>query len=665
MINYEPQLLDILESGRVHISSIKPSDWAEQNIIMPKPFPGPLRYNKTPYTREIIDLFAPDHPAREIAVMGAAQFGKTGSIIVPVIGYIIANDPGNIIMTVGHDDLLPEAMDGIDAMLDTTGLRKFIRPTAQRAKNQKTGDTNSIKQFPNGYLKLSSASNPKIWRQANYKFGLIDDYEAVKSGTKTAGNTRDLIQKRFTAYNTTKKILYISSPELAQASNILEVYKYGDQRKYLIPCPCCGTFIELKWTVDGRNGEKAGITWKLDDENKLIRDSVGYICQECGDFFTDQNKSDWVNKGYWQPTAKPFKPDFYSYHMSSLYSPHGMSDWEHYVYKYLECNPPGGTRIESKYQTFLNLDLGEPYEATGEAPKANELQRNVRGYQIGIIPEKVSISDGNGEIVLITCACDLNGVVEDARLDYEVVAWAESGASYSLTHGSIGTFIPREGEKKNKVDREKWTYEHRRANSVWPELDKILSTVWRTESGRGMKIFMTGIDTGHYNEHAYPYIDSKGMYVIGLKGDKDHGYRKFGADTASYKPAKERKKLYIVDVNKVKDDLAQLIRLRYDGGNDDAQPPGFMNFPTPADGKYLFHNFFSHFEAEHRIIAASKEGQGIAARWEKKNTNVQNHMWDCRIYNLVLKDITTAMVCKELKIVNYTWADYVNAVMGR
>lgn len=664
MIEYESQVMDIVESGRIQISSMKPSDWAEQNIIMPKPFPGPLRYNKTPYTREIIDLFAPDHPAREIAVMGAAQFGKTGSIIVPVIGYIIANDPGNIIMTVGHEDLLSEAMDSIDAMLDTTGLRKFIRPSANRAKAQKTGDTNTVKQFPNGYLKLSSASNPKIWRQANYKFGLIDDYEAVKAGTKTAGNTRDLIQKRFTAYNTTKKILYISSPELAQASNILEVYKYGDQRKYLVPCPCCGVFIELKWTVDGKNGEKAGIAWKLDEENKLIRESVGYICQECGGFFTDQHKSEFVNKGYWHPTAKPFKPDFYSYHMSSLYSPHGMSDWEHYVYKYLECHPIGGQRIESKYQTFLNIDLGEPYEATGEAPKANELQRNIRTYEIGIIPEKVSLKDGNGEIVLITCACDLNGVPDDARLDYEVVAWSESGSSYSLTHGSIGTFIPREGEKKNKTDRERWTYEHRRQNSVWPELDKVLSTVWRTESGRGMKIFLTGIDTGHYNEFAYPYIDSKGLEVIGLKGDKDRGYRKFGADTASYKPAKERKKLFIVEVNKVKDELSALIRLRFDVGNDDAQPPGFMNYPMPADGKYLFNNFFCHYEAEHRVIA-SKEGEGISARWEKKNTNVQNHMWDCRVYNIVLKDITTSMVCKELKILNYTWVDYVNAVMGR
>jgi hypothetical protein len=60
------------------------------------------------------------------------------------------------------------------------------------------------------------------------------------------------------------------------------------------------------------------------------------------------------------------------------------------------------------------------------------------------------MSDGNGRIVLLTCAADMNGKVDDARLDFEIVAWAKSGASYSICHGSIGTFIPRENSLKEK-----------------------------------------------------------------------------------------------------------------------------------------------------------------------------------------------------------------------
>jgi phage terminase large subunit GpA-like protein len=659
-MDYEAQVLDILESSRVRISDLRPSEWAEQNIIMPKPFPGPLSYTKTPYTREIIDCFAPDHPAREIAVMGAAQFGKTASIIVPVIGYIIKNDPGNIIMTVGHEDLVDPAMDKIDAMLDSTGLRSLIRPSAKRAKNQKTGDTNTLKQFPNGFFKLSTASNPKIWRQVDYKFGLIDDYEAVKVGSKIAGSTKKLIDKRFTAYAKTKKVLYISSPELAKFSNIHEAYLLGDQRKFLIPCPCCNVFIELKWTVMGKNNEPAGITWQVDDENKPIPDSVGYICQECGKFFTDQNKPEFVNKGYWQATAKPFRPDFYSYHMSSLYSPHGMSDWLDYVYNYIECHPIGQPRDEGKYQTFLNLDLGEVYEPSGEAIEANQLQKNIRNYEIGSIPEKLSIKDGNGKIVLLTCACDLNGKLEDARLDYEVVAWSESGSSYSVTHGSIGTFIPNESGKKNKVEREKWSYENNKSNNVWKEFDKILGAIYQTDTGRKMRILITGMDTGYCELQAFTYIDSSNFYIVGLKGDKEGKYQRFGVEVPNFKVGQSRSNLYLLQVGCIKDDLANLIKLKWDSGNDDVQPGGFMNFPLPSDGKYLYGNYFSHYEAEHRILDKDKN-----FIWEKKNTLVQNHLFDCRVYNLALKEILVSLICKELKIKNYGWPDYVNIVLGR
>jgi phage terminase large subunit GpA-like protein len=664
---YEDQLLDILEQSKVKISSLKPSEWAEQNIIMPKPFPGPLRYEKTPYTREIIDRFAPDDPARDIALMGSAQFGKTASIIIPVIGYIIANDPGNIIMTVGHEDLIAEAMDKIDAMLDSTGLRKLIKPSAQRVKAQKTGDTNTIKQFPNGYLKLSSASNPKIWRQTDYKFGLIDDYEAVKGLTKIAGNQRDLIEKRFTAYAKTSKRLYVSSPELKQNSNILEVYLMGDQRKFVVPCPCCSVYIELKWSVEGPSGIVGGITWKVNDKGELLPETVGYTCQECGGFFTDQNKSDFVNRGYWQPTAKPFRPDFFSYHMSSLYSPHGMSDWTYYVYKWLEAHPEGGSRNESKYQTFLNVNLGEPYEQQGASPAANELQKNIRNYEIGMVPEKLSQRDGNGRIVLLTCACDLNGVEDDARLDYEIVGWSENGASYSIMHGSIGTFVPRENTMKIKEDRERWTYLHGKPNSVWPKLRDILGAKIQTDTGRNMKIFVVGVDCGHYTNHAYHFIDKPnvpGMLVLGIKGDKEGKYTKFGVDMPHFRPARERTGLYLVEVNQVKDDMSACIKLSWDQHNDRSQPPGFMNYPTPTGGLYLFNNYFSHYEAEHRIIE-SKEGEGIAARWVKKTSAHQNHFFDVRVYNMAVRDILVSLVCKELKMKTYGWTDYVDIVLGK
>ncbi len=661
--DYSNNLLQILEFGRHKLSTIKPSEWTEKNRSMDSSvsrFKGRFSYDITPYTREIVDCLSPEHPARIVAVMKGAQIGFSTGVIEPGVGWIISQQPGNILFLTGHSDLAEEAVAKIDNMIDSCGIRHLIRPNVNRVRSMKTGDTNSRKEFPGGSLVSGSAGNHKLLRQRSVMYGFIDDFDAAKNATKESGSTRKMIEQRFASYSDKMKLFYISTPELKQTSNIEPVFLLGDQRKYHIPCPCCGEYINLEWSVavEGNEKDMAGITYKLDSSNKLEAGSVGYICQKCGGFFNDSNKYELNLHGEWKPTAIPSVEGYYSYHISSLYAPPGMYDWEHYVRQYLEANPPGNTRNENLYKTFINLCLGQTYEPSGESPKANQLQKNIRNYEIGIIPEKLSEKDGNGKIVLLTCACDMNGVEEDARLDYEVLAWSESGATYSVTHGSIGTFVPREGSKKIKEDRERWTYEHHRSNSVWKELEKVLSTIFETDTGRRMKISTTGIDTGHYTLQAYQFIDTtNSQLVVGLKGKDADKYIPFGKDVPTFRPAKERGSLYLVEVGQLKDELATYINLKWDEGNDERQPANFMNYPTPSDGKYLFKNFFSHYEAEHRVIE-NKDGNGIAAMWVKKSSISQNHFFDVRIYNMVVKDILLKRVFTELKVKNYTWQDY-------
>jgi phage terminase large subunit GpA-like protein len=670
VFDFTSQIESILDVANIQLSTIKPSDWCEQNRTMDSSvsrFEGKFSYNVTPYTREIVDCLAPDHPARIIAVMKGAQIGFSTGVIEPGVGWIISQNPGNILFLTGHSDLSEEAVLKIDNMIDSCGIRNLIRPNVMRSKSNKTGDTNAKKEFPGGSLVSGSASNHKLLRQRSVRYGFIDDFEAAKGKTKESGSTRKMIEQRFASYSDKMKLYYISTPELKQTSNIEPTYLLGDQRKYLIPCPCCGEFIELRWStpVEGTDDkEMAGITWKTDARNRLIKDSVGYICQKCGDFFTDKNKYELNLAGFWQPTAEPSQEGFYSYHISSLYAPPGMYDWKHYVNDWLEANPEGGKRNEEAYKAFQNLVLGFTYEEQGEAPKANQLQKNIRNYEIGIIPDRVSQRDGNGTIVLLTCACDLNGTEDDARLDYEILAHAENGATYSVKHGSIGTFVPRENTKKHKEDRERWTYQHGKTNSVWPEFDKILATIYLTDTNKRMKIFISGVDTGHYTKHAYDFIDKTNKFVIGLKGKDTEKFIKQSADLTTFRKAKERNKLYLVEVNVIKDDLADLIKLKWNEDADEEQPAGFMNYPIPSGGLYLFHNYFSHYEAEERRIE-TKEGEGMAARWVKKSSNVQNHFFDVRIYNMVLKDILVDMVCKELKMKNFGWSDYVDVLLGR
>jgi len=677
----EDKLEEILDSSKYLLSDIKPSLWAEQNRVMTSdvtPWPGPFSFKMTPYMREVVDCLSPSHPARIVAVMKGAQIGFSTGVIENGIGWIISQNPGNILFMSGHELLAEESMNKkIDQMIDSCGLRSLIRPSILRKKNQRTGDTSKAKEFPGGSLTAGSASNHLLLRQRSIQYGFIDDFDSVEKQSKKSGNTRSMIQGRFAAYYDKMKLYYISTPELKASSNIEPVFLLGDQRRYHVPCPCCGELIPLYWEIeiDGTEGrEKGGITWKTDESGRLIDGTVGYVCQKCSGFFDDSLKYEMNLAGEWIPGAEPSQIGYYSYHISSLYAPPGTYDWEYYVREWLEACPTNGKKSEQKYQAFINLNLGLTYEPSGEAPEASILQKNIRGYEVGVLPESLSVSDGNGKIVLLTCACDLNGTEQDARLDYEIVAWSESGVSYSVKHGSIGTFVPRETTKKVKEDRERWTYFHYKDKSVWPELKKIISEVYKTDTafplpndirnvGRPMRIALVGVDTGHYTQFAYEFIDNNHKRVIGIKGDKESKYRKFDMDSPSFKPSKERGDLYLLDVNFLKDGLAEAMKLTWDRGNE-KQPFGFMNFPTPSQGLYLYQNYFEHFQSEHKV-SETKDGEVIGFRWVKVNSNAQNHMWDVKIYNCALRDIIVDQTLKEFGIKKGTWQDFVKKIIPK
>lgn len=662
------KLSSVIDAGYFKLSNVLPSEWAEGHRVMTSDVssfaPGPFRYRPTPYLREIVDCLSPAHPARVVSVMKGAQIGFSAGVIENGIGYIISEQPGNILFLSGHAQLSEEAMvTKVDQMIDSCGLRPLIRPNTLRKRNTRTGDTNKSKEFPGGSLVSGSANNHKLLRQRSIRYGFIDDFDAVKKTSKESGNVMGLIIQRFATSSLKMKLFFISTPELKSVSNIEPAFLMGDRRKYMIPCLKCGEGIPLEWDIEieGEENERGGIYYKTDGNGHLIKGSVGYVCQMCGGFFSESHKYDAMNSDvcYWQPTAEPDREGYYSYHISSLYAPAGMFNWEHYVYEYLKACPPNRPRDEGEYKTFINLCLGLPYEEVGEAPDANKLQKNIMGYAIGNLPEKHSLKHGNGHIILITCACDLNGVVDDARLDYEVVAWTESGTSYSIDHGSIGTFIPRENQLAYKEDRKPYTYRMHQPNSVWPILDEVLSTIFISDTGRKMRIAITGIDVGHYDNFAWEYMDSSNFATFGLKGAREGRYSRYDTSVQKkyFTASMRRQNLYLLESNAIKDEIAKMVNLNFDE-RDDSQPAGFMNFPTPADGKYLFKNYFEHFQAEHKV-QKEEGGQHVGWAWVKKSSAVQNHLFDCRCYNFALREIMAVLICRESKISPAGWADYV------
>ena len=477
------------------------------------------------------------------------------------------------------------------------------------------------------------------------------------------------MEARTTSYGNTAKKFYISTPAVKQTSNIEPIYERGDKRKWHWRCPHCETYIPVEWRVDREDKTFGGIKWKLDKHGYLIEDSVHYECQLCRGKIHYHQKYALNLTGKWIPTAKPLRPEYRSYHLNALIIPPGFTSWIDLVYEWLAAHPAKDVVDIGKFKTFVNIRLGQTWVEHGETPRVNELMKNTRDYVPGTVPDVTSDEDGNGAIIMLTLACDLNGIMEhgneDVRLDWELLAHCASGATYSVDHGSIGTFKRARDktdlERRTDGDRLKWTYNHHHKNSVWPEFEVLMRKRWPKESDGDMGVLVTTVDTGHFTRLAFNFIDSiSDMIIYGIKGEGDVNYRKIMKDTPPVKLSRENNRLYLLEVNQLKDELSQYIKLKK--GNDGYQPPGFMNFPQPTGGKYTMSSYFMHYEGERRVEEV-KEGNVVGFKWEKKNNLSANHFWDVRIYNLAARYIyLDQYVRSEKNLRSVTWAEFVEII---
>lgn len=677
MLEYQEQVLRLFERARVRRESILPADWYEANMIMPpgEPFPGPFSYDLSPYWREPTNCIAADDPTHEITVMTINQAGKTNAFINACIGFIISEQPGPIQYLTGHEEGNVEAVRRIDFMMDACRLRErgLIKPQSKRIRNTKSGDTDTRKDFINGHLIMGVLTNvKKDARQHTIRYQFRDDMDAAPILTKS-GETAAVFKTRVDSFGARAKVVNISTPELAGLSNIEKCWNRSDKRYYNVPCPKCLNLVTLEWEVD-MGKDKAGLYWKLDGAGRVIESSIEYICQKCSRGFQEREKYEMNLAGIWVPTVlDPVEKQHKGYTLNALY-PFGMRSWLALIQHYMKAYPANMPKDESIEQTLYNLVYAKPYQKSNDEMKATDLQiHNKRSYKAGEVPEDVSLRDGNGRILMLTCAIDLNGVYlkegreDDVRLDYEILAWSESGATYSVTHGSIGTFVYRETEDQKQVHREKWTYDYTKLNNVWAALDAVLGADYVINgTGRTARVLITAMDTGNWEHEAFQYVDQNKFFVVGVKGSSEYKNRPMDREAKNFKESASRGNLYILDTHTIKDNLSGLMRMKWRQGSGE-QPAGFMNYPTD-DVLYQYDNFFSHYEAEHKVQDKDKNGNPKGYVWKKKSTSHQNHCLDLRVYNLAVCEIFLHLFLKDLKetdpqkwrhIKHLSWKDFV------
>jgi phage terminase large subunit GpA-like protein len=664
MSHLEQSIKRILNSIEFNTEVPLPSEWIEKNRYVQKHVSknlhGQFKFSNTPYMREIVDHLSPYSPVSHITIMKGVRTGGTFSLVHNGVCYLMKENPNNIMLLSANETLAKKTMKGVDFGIDGCNIRYLLGKGSNIQTNSK-GDTIESKHFSGGY-ELFNFGGQSItnMRQVTASVIIADEVDAMKGVDKKGGAFLRLMEDRARDAGESKILIYISSPLMLETSLIYSLYLKGDQRKYKVPCPCCGEYIEFVWNERNENNTRYGVIFDI-KKNEVVKNSVRYRCGICeNDFEEKKYKMEILNAGYWKPTVERQDNTRLSYHISALYAPTSMDGWYDYAKQWQnEVWPRGGIKFDSEYQSFENSILGWPHKPEGIVLKANKLQENRRDYKIGECPFELSKKDGNGEIMLITLACDLNGYEDDGRLDYEFVGYSEKGPSYSIDAGSIGTFIPviekkaleKEGKNVGKIDSERvhWTYKHGVENSIWTDFEAICQLKFG-DIERVVDIVL--IDLGHLTDLAkavIPKIKRHGLQCIGVMGDKIENFQpQSKTNIGKIYDLSTNGETYLLNVNIVKDGIAKNINANQyvDDDGQLQQDERFMNYPhrDEKSNKYTYRNYFAHFEAEHKLEKKSENGE-TKFIWEKRKPTIQNHFLDVRVYNDFGKIFMQDLIC--------------------
>lgn len=604
----------ITENNKKPITPPPPliSGWVEGRRVMPPdtPFPGPWQNARSPYGVEIADNLSPFIPVQTTSVLKGAQLGLT-AWAENVVGYWMDPNPSQVLYASATDDLLEKWSSGrLEPLIDSIGMRHKIHAhkDPQRTRSRSTGDTTMRKMYVGGALSMASAQSPGSLRSESKRVLILDEIDGAPRMLRTGeGNWLDVVYARASGWGARKKILEFSTPTTEEESLIWERFKMGDQRRYAVPCPHCGTFIFLEFKH---------LRWEMKD-GQLHR--VWYKCQECDGIIFNHNKTDMLVAGEWRPTAVAQKKGHRSYYIPSLYSPCGMLSWYELVEKYLDAKQtPDGMR------SWVTLYLGLPFKQRGSRPKV-EVVRELKGdYLDGkevpsgvlFVTAGIDVQQGSGWNYEKNCA---NDPENPPRLEIEVLGHGSDFRTWSILYKVIPGPVMGSAFDGAWEDMHQWAcnggLSFSRRDGMQFQVDLVF-----IDSGDGNNVDIVYTFCSRW-QNTYA---CKGANIL-KKKKEEKGDEAGPANFRRYQVSKSDRMggvtFYTVATNYYKNHI--YTNLKIPRRDSEPQAPGFCTFPRDRDDRY-----FIQLTAEEKRIDGSFHAYGR-----------RNEALDCRVYSLCAGDV--------------------------
>ncbi len=504
------------------------AEWADRYRVISRAAaaePGPWRTSRFPFLAEVMDCLSTHSPVREVVLMKSTQVGGT-EVLNNFVGYIIDHAPGPAMVLMPTVDMAERwSKQRLAPMIaEMQCLADKVAP----ARSRDSGNTTLLKEFPAGVLAAVGANSSSGLRSMPVKYLAMDEIDEYDDDLNDQGSAIELAERRTSTF-TRRKVLKISTPTVKGASAIEAAYEAGDQRRYHVPCPECGTLQPL--VID-----------QLTDDGQ-------YVCVARGCLIAAHHKTAMLAAGRWEATHPD--RDVRSYHLNALYSPHGVG----YSWAEIAAMRAQARKNPELAVTFTNTILGLPYESDVQRVEVNEMAERAEDWQRRTIPQGC---------LILTLGID----VQHNRWAVRIEGWGRDDQSWCIDYIEIPGDPTREDD--------------------WADLDAVVFAPIANRFGVAMRASMVAIDSGNWTHEVYSWVRRhQGKNVIAVKGSNQPNKPVIGRPTQQDvnwrgRTVRNGVNLWNVGVNTAKDTL--FARLVGDLGRD--APDRRCHFPADLPAEF-------------------------------------------------------------------------------
>jgi phage terminase large subunit GpA-like protein len=347
-----------------------------------------------------------DPAIRQIALCFSAQSGKTQTMLV-MLGYVIDQDPGPVLAVQSSLEAARSfSKNRLQPLLDDC-------PSLARHKTEDRHDFSAAEmRLDNCSVYLQGAGNAAQLASRPIRYLFADETDKWKDESKREADSLSLAKERVKSFRN-HKIVLASTPTVATGP-IWQEFLSGDQRRYHVPCPHCGTLFVLQWQQ---------VKWPEDSDAKVVVDQTWLECPHCQSIITERHKSPMLEAGQWIPSNQDSPADRVSYHLSELYSP--WTTWGSLAAKFIRATKEAKQGNTGSLHNFVNSSLAEPWEDRQQSAKEPEAILALEvDLPAGVVPP---------DAVALTAGVD----TQDTGFWFTIWAWSQELTGHLVREGFV------------------------------------------------------------------------------------------------------------------------------------------------------------------------------------------------------------------------------------